>query len=138
MTTAGADPARLAALHAQCFTHPRPWSGAEFSDLLATRGVFVLDRPDQGFLLGRVILDEAELLTLAVAPDARRQGFGAALTQEFADRARSLGAVTAFLEVASDNVAAQALYARKGWVQAGRRRGYYKPDVDGLLFRLSL
>ncbi|AUH65923.1 ribosomal-protein-alanine acetyltransferase [Paracoccus zhejiangensis] len=127
----------MAALHACCFAHPRPWSETEFRELLDSRGVFALTRP-QGFLLGRVILDEAELLTLAVAPEARRQGFGAALTTEFAAEAQRLGAATAFLEVASDNAPAQALYQRQGWVEAGRRRNYYAPGIDGLTLRLGL
>ncbi len=127
----------MAALHARCFAHPRPWSETEFRDLLDSRGVFALSRP-QGFLLGRVILDEAELLTLAVAREARRQGLGAALTAGFAAEAQRLGAVTAFLEVASDNAPAQALYRRQGWVEAGRRRNYYAPDIDGLTLRLGL
>lgn len=127
----------MAALHARSFTHPRPWSEAEFRALMDGRGIFALTRP-QGFLLGRVILDEAELLTLAVAPEARRQGVGAALTADFADAARDQGALQAFLEVASDNAAAQALYRRQGWVEAGRRRNYYAPGIDGLTLRLGL
>lgn len=127
----------MAALHARSFTHPRPWSAAEFRSLMDGRGTFALTRP-QGLLLGRVILDEAELLTLAVAPEARRQGVGASLAEEFASQARSLGAVQAFLEVASDNAPAQALYHRQGWVEAGRRRNYYAPGVDALTLRLGL
>ena len=54
-------PEALAALHARCFpAHPRPWSAAEFSDLIGNRLNFLLIRP-QGFLLGRVVADEAEL-----------------------------------------------------------------------------
>ena len=127
----------MAALHARCFTHPRPWTAVEFGELLGSRGVFAITRP-QGILIGRVVLDEAELLTLAVASEARRQGLGAALTTDFAEAAQRLGAVTAFLEVASDNAPAQALYQRQGWVEAGRRRNYYAPGIDALTLRLGL
>lgn len=91
-----------------------------------------------GFLLGRVIADEAELLTLAVDPDARRQGIGRALTSEFAAEAARHGARLAFLEVAADNRAAIALYQAQGWQEAGRRPGYYGPGTDALTLRLAL
>lgn len=136
-----ADPARLAALHAACFRHPRPWSAAEIADLLAGPGVFLLAEP-AGFVMGRTILDEVELLTIAVDPAARRQGIGARLLAGFATHAREGGAVLAHLEVAADNAAAQALYLGAGWRQAGRRRGYYRtPEggaVDALLMTCML
>ena len=125
-------PEELARLHATCFTRPRPWSAAEFQALLADPANFLLTR-ESGFLLGRTILDEAELLTLAIAPEARRQGIGAALLAGFETRAQARGAATAFLEVASDNAAAQALYAGKGWQNAGCRRDYYGGGTDAVV-----
>lgn len=122
-------PATLAALHAQCFTTPRPWSAAEFADLIADPLVFLLSDGETGLLLGRVVAGEAELLTLAVAPDARRHGTGARLVQGFLQEAARRGAESAFLEVASSNAAARALYAEAGFAEAGRRRNYYhRPD----------
>lgn len=121
-------PATLAALHAACFTTPRPWSEAEIAGFLASPLVFLLTEP-QGFLLGRVVAGEAELLTLAVAPDARRHGVGGRLLGEFLTAAQARGAESAFLEVAEPNTAARALYATAGFVPAGKRRGYYHaPD----------
>lgn len=122
MTT---DPARLAALHGASFTTPRPWSAAEIAATLATPGAFLVDDSD-GFLIGRVLAGEAELLTLAVAPAARRRGIGARLVAAFLARAHAASARRAFLEVAADNTAALALYARAGFAEAGRRRGYYR------------
>lgn len=90
-----------------------------------------------GFLLGRVITDEAELLTLAVAPQARRAGCGRALTQAFVETARSRGALHLFLEVSADNIAAQALYRGLGWSEAGRRRGYYGTGIDAIVMRYN-
>ena len=121
-------PEALADLHARCFTTPRPWSAAEFADFLGSRFCFLLREP-AGFLLGRVIADEAELLTVAVDPAARRQGMGARLLTGFATTARARGATTAFLEVAVGNAPAQALYRQAGWVETGRRKAYYHaPD----------
>lgn len=130
-------PAELAAIHHECFTSPRPWSKAEFASLLPDPSCFLLTRP-QAFLLGRTVLDEAELLTIAVAPAARRKGAGAALLAGFEAAAKMRGAVMAFLEVASDNAAAQILYAGAGWQNAGRRRSYYGDGVDAVVMRKSL
>jgi ribosomal-protein-alanine N-acetyltransferase len=123
-------PVQLAALHARVFTTPRPWSAAEFAALLADPLVFLLTGP-AGFLLGRVVAGEAELLTLAVAPEARRQGTGARLVQGFLQESARRGAESAFLEVAAPNAAARALYAAAGFAEAGRRRNYYRSPEGG-------
>lgn len=112
----------LAAIHAEAFE--TPWDATSLSGLLASPGVFAVTEPD-GFILIRVVADEAEILTLAVRPAARRSGLGAQLVEAAIVRAAALSAERMFLEVAEDNVAARALYARTGFVEAGRRRGYY-------------
>lgn len=132
------SPAQLAALHQRCFAaHPRPWSEAEFGEIISNPLNFLLARP-QGFLLGRTVAGEAELLTLAVAPEYRRQGIAADLLAEFARTALGRGARDAFLEVASGNAPAIAAYTRAGWIRAGLRRGYYAPGIDALVMRLDL
>ncbi|MFV0411262.1 MAG: GNAT family N-acetyltransferase [Paracoccus sp. (in: a-proteobacteria)] len=128
------SPEDLAQIHAACFTRPRPWSAEEFAALLADSSNFLISRP-QGFLIGRTILDEAELLTLAVAPEVRRRGSGAALLAAFETEAVRRGAKNAFLEVAHDNQPALCLYARSCWYEAGRRRGYYGDGIDALILR---
>lgn len=134
-------PDALAALHAACFTSPRPWSAGEFTDLLANRLVFLLTEPG-GFLMGRVIADEAEVLTIAVDPTLRQQGIGARLMGRFLTESAARGAASAFLEVAESNTAARALYARAGFTESGRRRGYYhRPDGspdDALIMTCAL
>lgn len=131
-------PAALAALHARCFTTPRPWGETEFAGLLADPLAFLLIEGDAGFLLGRAVAGEAELLTLAVAPDARQRGLGRKLVSRFLYQARLRGADNAFLEVAADNAPAQALYARAGFAEAGRRRGYYRTPEGGAVDALVL
>jgi len=122
MTESGDTAARLAAVHATAF--PAPWDAAAFEGLLDQPGVFALEEAD-GFILLRAIADEAEILTLAVRPAARRQGVGARLVSEGAVAAVARGATRLFLEVAQDNASALALYARAGFAEAGRRAGYY-------------
>lgn len=121
------DPGRLAAIHAEAFD--APWSAAALAELLVSPGVFAVAE-DDGFILIRVVADEAEILTLAVRPTARRAGLGARLVEAATVRAAALGAERMFLEVADSNAAARALYARSGFVEMGRRRGYYA-HTDG-------
>jgi [ribosomal protein S18]-alanine N-acetyltransferase len=120
--------ARLAGVHATAFS--APWDAAAFADLLDQTGVFAVEDPD-GFILMRVVADEAEILTLAVRPRARRRGLGARLLRDGAAAAAGQGAQRLFLEVAEDNVAARALYARAGFVEAGRRPRYYARHDGG-------
>lgn len=131
------DAGRLAALHGACFsTQPPPWSASGFSDLLADPAVFLIEAP-QALLVGRVVAGEAELLTLAVAADMRRQGVARDLLARFDTASRARAASSAFLEVAEDNTAARVLYAGAGWVQVGRRPRYYGA-IAALILRKDL
>ena len=130
-------PEDLAATHAAAFEDERPWSAEEFAGLI---GGAILTGTAESFVLGRVTLDEAEVLTLATHPDHRRRGLARAALAEFLDQARARGASRAFLEVAADNAPARALYA--GWTQIGRRKGYYAqpggPAADALVLEKRL
>jgi ribosomal-protein-alanine N-acetyltransferase len=135
----GEDLAPLAAIHAACF--PDPWDAKALADLLATPGTFVF-ADSGGFVMARAAAGEAEILTLAVAPAVRRHGLATALVREAASHAQQKGAETLFLEVASGNAAAQALYKSLGFAEAGRRKSYYTvgragPE-DALVLRANL
>lgn len=123
-------PETLAALHRRCFRSPPPWSAADFAGFIADPLAFLLVEGDAGFLLGRAVAGEAELLTLAVAPEARRLGLGRKLIARFLYQAQLRGADQAFLEVRADNAPAIALYESAGFEATGRRRSYYQ-DPDG-------
>jgi len=118
-------PARMAEIHRQCFSIPRPWREDEFTALLQGAEV-VLVASDEGFLLGRVVADEAEVMTLAVLPAARRRGLGRELLSRFEGIIRDRGVQRVFLEVAEQNHPALALYAQAGYARAGFRRDYYQ------------
>lgn len=133
----------LAALHAACF--PDPWSASAMAALLATPGCFgvlsITSGHLSGFLLARVAADEAEILSIGVLPDHRRQGIARQLLAEAASRARERGAARLFLEVAADNRAARALYLREGFAQVGRRPHYYRygnRTIDALVLARPL
>ena len=118
-------PEAMAATHARAFAgHGRAWSAEEFRQLLQSGHVFVLGDA-RAFVLGRVVLDEAEILTLATDPAHRRAGLARACLTAFEAQAAARGAVSAFLEVAEDNAPARALYHAAGYAELGRRKGYY-------------
>jgi ribosomal-protein-alanine N-acetyltransferase len=129
----------LAAIHAEAFD--APWSAEAFAALLAQPGV-MLEAASDGFVIVQAAADEAEILTLAVRPAARRNGVATALVETAARRAALVGADRLFLEVAEDNLAARALYARLGFEPVGRRPLYYArangPAVDALLLARNL
>lgn len=133
-----AHAAAMAAIHGAAFPPGERWGPDAISLQLALPGVAGWCHPDGGMILARVAADEMEVLTLAVLSSARRRGVGSALLAEALGWARSCGAVAAFLEVAADNVAAQALYARAGFSPVGRRRGYYRNGSDAIVLRRRL
>ncbi|MCK0143080.1 ribosomal protein S18-alanine N-acetyltransferase [Aliiroseovarius sp. F20344] len=120
---------KLSAIHNAAFETSRGWNAEEIAQLLDSPHVYVTVRPD-GFAMGRVVVDEAELLTIAVLPSAQGHGQGTALLLEFERTAAERGATRAFLEVATDNHAAIALYKNSGWAICGKRPNYYARD-DG-------
>lgn len=137
------DAPDMAGVHAQAFD--TPWDENDFEDLLDGDGIFGLvvrgDDP-AGVLICRVAAGEAEVLTVGVAPWARRRGVGEALMTAAIGMARQAGAEAMFLEVDVDNAGAVALYERLGFVRAGLRKAYYDRGVNGradaLVMRLDL
>ena len=134
----------LAEVHASAF--PRPWSAGDLVDMMAGLGAAALGvEEDEGALAGFVLIQavagEAEILTLAVSPRARRAGVGRALVEAAAAQAVAGGATALWLEVAQDNAPALALYRASGFAPAGLRRGYYRSGneaVDAVVMRRPL
>lgn len=133
----------LARVHAAAFDHA--WSATEIAQLLDGPGGFALlveNAEPAAFILCRAVAGEAEILTLAVEPAARRRGLAKALVEAAAGAARMAGAEAMFLEVAHDNAPALALYEAAGFARAGLRRGYYDRgpagNADAVVMRLDL
>ncbi|NRB21056.1 MAG: GNAT family N-acetyltransferase [Rhodobacteraceae bacterium] len=128
----------MATTHAAAFTQSRPWTKAEFAAFLDSPLTFAVG-DERCFALVRVIVDEAELLTIATHPAHRRQGLARALMTSWRQLATQRGAETGFLEVAADNAAATDLYRVCGFSVCGNRPGYYRrqnaPPVDAILMR---
>jgi ribosomal-protein-alanine N-acetyltransferase len=92
-----------------------------------------------GFVAVSVVLDEAELESVAVEQHWRKRGVGRALSEAAFAWVREARAVTLRLEARASNVGAQALYASLGLIPSGVRRAYYSDPVeDALLFTRTL
>jgi ribosomal-protein-alanine N-acetyltransferase len=128
----------MAAIHAAAFPPKQRWGADALALQLGLPGAFGLLAGPDGFVLARVAADEAEILTLAVVPSARRRGLARDLLKAALARAAQSGAAAMLLEVANTNTAARALYAGLGFVQVGLRRGYYAQGMDALVLRLGL
>lgn len=138
---AGADDVEaMAWLHAAGFD--RGWSRQEFTELMETPGAVAViagkGSSAQGFALGRVAADEAEMLAVAVAPNAQRQGLGKALVAKLEEECAREGAQRMFLDVSETNHAARRLYDGAGYHEEGRRKAYYADGADALILTKSL
>ena len=137
-----ADLPALARLHAAAFPD-EPWNAETLASTLAAPGAAALTAGGEaliGFVLLRVVLDEAEIFTICVDEAAQRRGVGAALLQAALSAAAAAGAASLYLEAAADNVSALALYRAAGFAEVGRRRGYYRrgaKKIDALVMRLA-
>ena len=130
-------PARLAGLHARCFPPRAAWDGHAMASLLATPGCIV-SCDETGLVMIRVAADEAEILTLGVVPEHRRQGRGRTLLDDAARAASAAGARRLFIDVAARNRAAIALYEGYGFVEVGRRPRYYEDGDDARVMAIEL
>lgn len=124
------DSRRMADIHADSFAIgwdkgeiEAMMGGNHVADVMVSRAL--IGDIVTGFAISRIIVDEAELLTIALDPEVRGRGLSAELLRRHAARARRAGAERLFLEVAADNAPALALYKGLGFVEIGRRKGYY-------------
>ncbi|MBQ7289464.1 MAG: ribosomal protein S18-alanine N-acetyltransferase [Alphaproteobacteria bacterium] len=124
----------LANLHKLCFPH-KPWSADEFADLKKSGCEIIASQ--NGFVVYRATLDEAEIITIGVHPDARRTGIGIALIGVMEADLKKQGVKHIFLEVAADNAPARALYEQVGFVQVGVRPKYYD-GIDAIMMRKDI
>jgi len=145
MATA-ADAELLAGIHAESFADH--WPQASFRSSLDSPGVFgLLAGHNAGsqiasFILVRVAADEAEILTLATLPAARRAGLASRLVMAALEQCKIRGALRIFLEVAETNHPGRRLYEKLGFEQVALRPCYYESRthaaVGAVVMRLEL
>lgn len=117
----------ISALHCRCFEIG--WSEKSISETMKSPGCATLiaksEGHEVGFIIYRVITDECEIITTGIIPEARKHGYATELLKKAIKEAESSGAKKIFLEVEEDNIAAQKLYAKCGFVITGKRKNYY-------------
>lgn len=116
------------------------WTTQQWEQELSDKARLVLGLEGRGGLLLGVasawlVMDELQIMAVAVDPSHQRCGIGARMLNALLDCAGQLSAAMATLEVASGNAAARRLYARCGFVITGRRRVYYRNGEDALLLQ---
>ncbi len=124
----------LANLHQKCFPH-KPWTADDFADLKKSGCEIIASQ--NGFIVWRATLDEAELITIGVAPDARRTGIAAAMMGIMEGELKKSGVKSVFLEVAENNTPARRLYEQNGYIQIGVRPKYYD-GIDAIMMKKDL
>jgi ribosomal-protein-alanine N-acetyltransferase len=130
------DADRMAEIHAEGFAIG--WTRDEFEQMILERSiadVLVSQAPFgeivTGFAISRVVIGEAELLSIALDTEVRGLGLSSPLLEFHLGNLAKAGARTVFLEVADENHAALALYRAAGFREMGRRKGYYADAAGG-------
>ena len=124
----------LANLHKKCFPK-HPWSADDFRDLKQSGCEIIMSQ--NGFIVYRIVVDEAEIITIGVNPDFRRNGIASAMLGIIEKNIKNQGVKKIFLEVAATNIAGQKLYENNGYKAVGLRPKYYD-GVDAILMSKDL
>lgn len=124
----------IANLHKLCFP-TKPWSKNDFADLQKSGCEVIASQ--NGFIVYRQTLDEAEIITIGVHPDARRTGVASAMLGIVEGILQKNGVKSIFLEVAENNRPARTLYENNGYQQIGIRPKYYD-GIDAIMMKKDL
>jgi [ribosomal protein S18]-alanine N-acetyltransferase len=135
-----ADAAAISAVHGRSFR--RGWDEDEIRRLLLDRNVvaqrMTLGAKLIGFILSRAAADEAEILSVAIAPGWKGRGLSRSLLDLHLRRLAGIGVRSVYLEVGESNTPARRLYRRAGFREVGRRQGYYDDGATALVLRRDL
>ena len=136
---AGNDAKAFYLIHKESF--PIYWKEQEISDMLlasGTQGFLAKMGNAVGMVMTRAQFEQAEILTIAVMPNTRKQGIARALMVEAEKTLAAGGVKKIFLEVAENNEAATALYRKLGFTETSRRKGYYRQEDSSLVDALVM
>ena len=126
---------QIADLHKICFPH-KPWSADDFAELKKSGCEIVASQ--NGFIVWRTVLDESEIITVGVHPDARGTGIAIAMIGIMENEIKKNGANKIFLEVSHTNTPAIKLYEKCGFTQIGKRKNYYSDGSDAILMQKNI
>ena len=137
-TMNAAHVAQIAALEKICFSDP--WSersiASELDNKLAFWLVAVEGETVAGYIGSQTVMEETDMMNVAVHPDFRRQGIAEALVSGLVEHLKAMGSHCLTLEVRASNAPAIALYEKLGFAEIGRRKNYYRnPREDALILR---
>jgi len=113
--------------------HSHPWSEKTFTSCIGGRyfgDMLKVGNKLVGFYIGEYVAGEATLMDICVSPEQQGNGYGKALLEHFFDQAKKLNNSIIWLEVRAKNISAQMMYINNGFVETGRRTGYY-PSANG-------
>lgn len=130
--------AQVAALEKICFSDP--WSvnsvASELKNPLSCWLVAEEDGEVAGYVGSQTVMDESDMMNVAVHPDYRRKGIAEKLVMELVEALKKRDSRCLTLEVRASNEPARALYEKLGFVQVGLRKNYYRnPREDALILR---
>jgi ribosomal-protein-alanine N-acetyltransferase len=130
--------AQVAALEKLCFSDP--WSeksvASELENKLSLWLVALDEHVVTGYIGSQTVLDETDMMNVAIHPDYRRRGIAEKLVEALVEELKAIGSRCLTLEVRSSNEPAKSLYEKLGFLQVGRRPNYYRnPREDALILR---
>ena len=130
--------AQIAQLEKICFSDP--WSEKSIASELDNKLAFWLVAAEgdtvAGYIGSQTVIDETDMMNVAVHPDFRRQGIAEALVNTLVENLQKMGSHCLTLEVRASNAPAIALYEKLGFAEIGRRKNYYRnPREDALILR---
>ena len=137
-TMNAAHVAQIAALEKICFSDP--WSERSVASELDNKLAFWLVATEgetvAGYIGSQTVMEETDMMNVAVHPDFRRQGIAEALVSGLVEHLKAMGSHCLTLEVRASNAPAIALYEKLGFAEIGRRKNYYRnPREDALILR---
>jgi ribosomal-protein-alanine N-acetyltransferase len=129
---------QVARLEALCFSDP--WSEKSIASELENRLSLWLVAEEDGAVLGYVgsqtVMDETDMMNIAVDPEHRRRRIAAWLIDALISELRQKGSRCLTLEVRESNLPAAKLYESMGFAQIGLRKNYYRnPRENALILR---
>jgi ribosomal-protein-alanine N-acetyltransferase len=125
---------KIVELHKQCFPD-HPWSESDFMDLKKSGCEIVAS--DNGFIVWRTTADQAEIITIGVAPEMRRSGIAESMILLMEQELKKQSVVNIFLEVSEVNYSAKKLYEKLGFNVVGKRPKYYN-GTDAIIMSKSI